>query len=166
MLSMTGREKFKKAVERMRALGCETQEEIIAMMESENEELRKRIDQQTYATKKINDEVQKMRKDSIMIHEIKSLPEFFEEVRKGEKVFELRKNDRDYRVGDLLILKEWDGKRYTGRQNTRIVNYVFHGTGEYGLEKGYCILGIGYMDDVLHLIRIKKDLRIKDRKEE
>jgi len=57
-----------------------------------------------------------------MIHELKTWPEYFEEILTGKKTFEVRKNDRDYKVGDTLILKEFkligidDKLNYTGRQ--------------------------------------------------
>lgn len=40
-------------------------------------------------------------------HELKTWPEFFNETRGGRKRFELRRNDRDFQVGDELLLKEW-----------------------------------------------------------
>ena len=57
-----------------------------------------------------------------MTHELKILPEYFGAVSLREKTFEIRKNDRDYHVGDTLVLKEWDGEKYTGRQISRYVN--------------------------------------------
>lgn len=41
--------------------------------------------------------------ESTIIHELKTLPEYFELVRKGIKNFEVRKNDRDFKVGDMLF---------------------------------------------------------------
>ena len=49
-----------------------------------------------------------------MQHELKILPEFFTAIIFGKKKFEIRKNDRDFRVGDVLKLMEYDGKNYTG----------------------------------------------------
>lgn len=46
------------------------------------------------------------------IHELKILPEYFDAVISGRKRFEIRKNDRDYKVGDQLILKEWSQDDY------------------------------------------------------
>lgn len=42
------------------------------------------------------------------VHELKIGFEFFEAVKDGRKKFEIRKNDRNYQEGDILILKEYD----------------------------------------------------------
>lgn len=85
-------------------------------------------------------------KDEIMIHELKILPKWFEAVQSNKKHFELRKNDRNFKVGDILILKEfqYDKGTYTGRRVKRKVNYILCGDDSYtlGLAKGYCILGL------------------------
>jgi ASC-1-like (ASCH) protein len=62
-----------------------------------------------------------------MTHELKCWPEFFKEVKEGRKKFEFRINDRNYKVGDYLILKEWDNKKqcYTGEICSRYVSYIF-----------------------------------------
>ena len=75
-----------------------------------------------------------------MTHHLKILPCYFREVASGNKTFELRKNDRDFKAGDSLILQEYNGQ-YTGHEITCNVPYVFHG-GELGLDKDYCILSI------------------------
>ena len=77
-----------------------------------------------------------------MIHELKLLPQYYNDVALGIKTFELRKNDRDFQVGDELVLREWDGEDYTGRSLFRHVVYIYHGCNCYGLEEGYCILGM------------------------
>lgn len=60
-----------------------------------------------------------------MVHELKTLPIFFEEVVYGRKRFEIRKNDRNFKVGDELILKEYDPEKgYTGRKYPCIVLYI------------------------------------------
>lgn len=76
-----------------------------------------------------------------MVHNLKILPMYFEEVRLGNKTFELRKNDRPYNIGDTLILKEFDDNGYTKREVTREITYILRG-GNYGLDKDYCILGM------------------------
>lgn len=59
-----------------------------------------------------------------MIHALKIFPEYFEEVRNGRKKFELRYNDRDFRVGDYLALNEWENDKYSGRSELVKVTYV------------------------------------------
>lgn len=75
-------------------------------------------------------------------HELKIFPKWFMDVALWKKDFEIRKNDREFEVGDILILREWDGKEYTGRKIRRMIKYIYKGTGEYGLQEGYCVLGL------------------------
>lgn len=75
-------------------------------------------------------------------HNLKILPKWFNEVSEGRKKFEIRKNDRDYKAGDRLVLEEWENGAYTGRIIKKKVDYVYYGDGQYGLEKGYCVLGL------------------------
>lgn len=77
-----------------------------------------------------------------MIHELKILPEYFNEVQSHNKQFELRKDDRDYRVGDWILLKEFENGSYTGRECGCFgITYILRNCPEYGLADGYCILG-------------------------
>ena len=131
MLSMKGREKYKKAVERMRALGCESQEEIIAGLENEIDRMREQMEFRR-ASRRIS--------INTTVHELKIMPEFYEAVLCGDKTFEIRKNDRGFIVGDFLVLKEWDGENFTGRTVTKKISYMVAGI--YGLRPGYCVLGI------------------------
>jgi len=82
-------------------------------------------------------------------HELKTDPIPFEAAIQGNKPFELRLNDRDYQVGDIVILNETqfsceemaEGSPlvFTGRSLKRIITDVREG---YGLKDGYCVLGL------------------------
>lgn len=88
-----------------------------------------------------------------MIHELKILPEYFDAVDRREKTFEIRKNDRGFKVGDYLTLKEWDGEQYTGREVSRYVNYILYDwTG--GLQDGWCIMNL----KISHLKAVLDDM--------
>lgn len=76
-----------------------------------------------------------------MIHELKILPEYFNEVQSHNKQFELRKDDRDYRVDDWILLKEFENGSYTGRECGYFgITYILRNCPEYGLADGYCII--------------------------
>ena len=69
-------------------------------------------------------------------HKVKTLPVYFEQVWTGTKKFEVRKNDRGYRAGDVIQLLECDPKSgYTGRSVEAIVGFVLR---DYpGLTPGF-----------------------------
>jgi hypothetical protein len=73
-------------------------------------------------------------------HELKILPEYFNLAERGLKDFEIRKNDRGFKVFDDVVLHEWDGKAYTGRQLKRKITCVFADDFE-GVEPGFCVIG-------------------------
>lgn len=60
------------------------------------------------------------------VHDLKCWTEYFEHVLSSAKPFEVRRNDRDYRVGDVLHLREWSRRdsAYTGRDCWRRVTYL------------------------------------------
>ena len=76
------------------------------------------------------------------IHELKILPKYYKDVVSGKKNFELRKFDRDYKVGDILLLREYENNKYTGREVRVGIGYILKDCPEYGLMDGYCILGL------------------------
>lgn len=89
-------------------------------------------------------------------HGLKTWPSYFEAVLKGEKTFEIRLNDRDFTVGDVLILHEWDPGSptrdshlttgYTSRKLEKRVTYVMQG-GRFGLDPHWCVLGLGSVEE-------------------
>lgn len=78
-----------------------------------------------------------------MVHDLKCWPEYFAAVRDGFKPFEVRKNDRDFRVGDTLRLWEYDPALalHTGKYFHRRVTYALAG-GQFGVEDGFVVLGL------------------------
>ena len=73
-------------------------------------------------------------------HYLKTETEYYQQIEKGNKNFELRKNDRDFKVGDMLYLEEVVQGIKTGRVlPPKEVKYILSG-GKYGLEEGYCIM--------------------------
>ena len=71
-----------------------------------------------------------------MIHALKEHPEHFNNVISGKKTFEVRKNDRDYKTGDLLALNEYDPEKkiYTGRSCLVYIDYILN-------DEQYCLPG-------------------------
>ena len=70
---------------------------------------------------------------------LKILPEYFEEVADGFKRAEVRYNDRDFKVGDIYTLREWDGEKFTGRGVTVRITHVLKGAGFKGLAPNWCM---------------------------
>ena len=48
-----------------------------------------------------------------IIHVLKCWPEYYQAISQGLKTWEIRKNDRYYRVGDILHLRSWDPETRT-----------------------------------------------------
>ena len=80
-----------------------------------------------------------------MTHELKIFSKFFEPICDGIKCFEIRKDDRPYQVGDILILRETDGHIYTGRKVRVAVTYILRDC-NYN-KKGFVTLGIKLLDN-------------------
>lgn len=81
-----------------------------------------------------------------MTHYLKTRSEPFIATLMGDRNFEFRKNDRDFRVGDTLVLQEWELGRYpngyTGREVRHQVTYVARGP-DWGIPDGYVVMSFG-----------------------
>ena len=85
------------------------------------------------------------------LHELKILHKYLVDVDLGNKTFELRKNDRDYQVGDLIRFIDIREDDSTTKnqiepnidENTLYrITYVLKDVEKYGLDRDYCILAI------------------------
>lgn len=81
------------------------------------------------------------------VHDVKLGATFFDDVKTGRKTFELRKNDRGYKEGDTIVLHEYKDGTTTGRTITKKIVYMLEDF--TGLEDGYCILGLGEVEETL-----------------
>jgi hypothetical protein len=89
----------------------------------------------------------------VTTHSLKTWPRPFAAVLDGTKTHEIRVADRDYKVGDVLHLREWvpwqqcdyGGGRYTGREILVEVTYLTSG-GSWGLPHGLCVMSIRKAD--------------------
>ena len=74
--------------------------------------------------------------------EMESVTEYYKGIRTHKKMFEIRKDDDGIKPGDILVLREWDGEKYTGGRTRREVTAVLRDCPEYGLMPGYVILSL------------------------
>lgn len=94
------------------------------------------------------------------VHELKTAQPFFNDVYYNKKSFEIRKNDRDFKVGDRLKLLEFPISKQS-KFVLKDVIYILEG-GQYGIEDGYVVLGLKEVANALPLSeQIKKDLEDK-----
>lgn len=79
-------------------------------------------------------------------HHLKTWPEPFADLVARRKTFELRRDDRNYQVGDVLHLQEWNpnNRRYTRAWVAAEVTHVLRGPSgvAFGLQPGYCVLSL------------------------
>lgn len=86
-----------------------------------------------------------------MKHELKIVPKYFKDVVDEKKTFEVRKNDRNYQIGDTLILKEYDptNKSFTGNYAKATVMYILKDKDfPIGIKEGYCIMALYLQNSV------------------
>ena len=59
------------------------------------------------------------------IHDLKTWPQYYQATVAGKKRFEFRKNDRDFQVGDVLVLQEFDPENgFTGEMESFRVTWI------------------------------------------
>lgn len=88
------------------------------------------------------------------IHYLKTWPVFFADIRGRKKTFEIRRNDRDFSVGDTIVAQEWSPEAhaanpdnpsagYSGKEIRGEVKYVLRGEEcPDGLAHGFVAMSV------------------------
>lgn len=81
-----------------------------------------------------------------MTHALKTWPEYFKAIADETKNFEIRKEDRPFKVGDTLLIQEYvigtKGTGYTGKEEWRMITFILRDAPGFGLMDGYVIMGL------------------------
>jgi len=78
-------------------------------------------------------------------HELKIETRYFEDILCEIKKFEIRRNNRFYKVNDQLLLREIKNDKFTGRSITKIIGYI----SDLQIYKITNILILGFKDDTI-----------------
>lgn len=91
------------------------------------------------------------------MHVLKTVDQYWDDVKSGKKTFEVRLNDRAFQAGDVLVLRRVNKEGHPNtlpEDNTGIfansdltfrVSYLMQG-GQFGIEPRYCVLGLEPME--------------------
>lgn len=78
-------------------------------------------------------------------HVLKVQPPYFDALLDGSKTFEVRRNDRGFQRGDVLVLSEvyLSTLTFTGRSLRKFVSFVYAGDPRFGgIEPGHVVLAL------------------------
>ena len=76
-----------------------------------------------------------------MRHELKIETQYYNAILRGEKKFEIRKNDRNFRVGDTIELRPWNSARKVFLASPAIQRKILYIT-DYAQKDGYVVFSI------------------------
>jgi hypothetical protein len=80
--------------------------------------------------------------NDVPCHELKIIDPHYSHILCGTKQFEIRNNDRNFMLGDLLCLRHWDQlEKYFVQESPPIFAEIIYLT-EYGQKLGMVVLGI------------------------
>lgn len=88
------------------------------------------------------------------VHKLKIWPTYAAAMVHGDKPWEVRKDDRDFRVGDLCMLYVWDpiAQAYGSMRIHAMITYILPG-GQFGIQEGYVVMTM----KVLHVTQDTAD---------
>lgn len=82
-------------------------------------------------------------------HKLKCWPQYFDAIERGDKPFDVRRDDRGFQKGDVIVLQRFSPEmgytRNPGTRETAVlrrrITYILTG-GQFGIEPGYVVLGL------------------------
>ncbi|EHN17061.1 DUF3850 domain-containing protein [Clostridium sporogenes] len=79
-----------------------------------------------------------------MRHRLKTLPKYFNAVCDGKKTFEVRKDDRNFQIGDKLVLEKYENGEYQYANCEVEITYILGRNEDEKIfvPEGYVILGV------------------------
>lgn len=77
-----------------------------------------------------------------VVHTLKIQKKFFNDIVRGYKKFELRRFDRDFKVGDKIFLSVYENDECKNLGIIVKISYILSNCPQFGLHEDYCILGI------------------------
>lgn len=83
-------------------------------------------------------------------HKLKITPQYYKEVANGTKTFEIRKNDRNYQMGDIVILREYNEgtEDYTGNELSFKIGFIT----SYGQVNDYVVFSIQPLEQKIYVV--------------
>jgi len=97
------------------------------------------------------------------IHYVKCWPSIFEVMKSEDKLFDIRKDDRDYKKGDIIVQQEYNQitETYTGRENAFKIKWCLRNASEFGLMDGYVAMSLTPFFTIKifnYILYIRKDI--------
>jgi hypothetical protein len=97
----------------------------------------------------------------VIEHMLKTWPGPFQMVLDGRKLHEVRKADRPFEAGDLVVLQEWvpEAQGYTGREIRAAITYLTR-AGEWGLPPDVCVFSIRVITHNVQAYTLPEPIRV------
>lgn len=96
-----------------------------------------------------------------MTHYLKIDPIYINEIINGNKVFEVRKNDRNFQEGDKIVFQEYWNSKYLERRVIAEITYILHSF--IGLKEGYVVLGIKVLYNLSREEKIREQIEVNNK---
>lgn len=74
-------------------------------------------------------------------HELKCWPQFFNATWMGKKYFEIRQADRDFKVGDEIVLREYNSILPNPYESNRTIGGVITYLTDFEQKPGFLVIG-------------------------